>query len=93
MTIYKGSRYEYSTIDFLSTTPGGSAYPTVQYQFTNGGYMKYYEHTYIAGERLDQISSKYYQTPGFWWSFMESNPQITDLNNIPAGTVLRIPNG
>ncbi|CAB4174317.1 Phage Tail Protein X-like [uncultured Caudovirales phage] len=93
MTIFKGSRYEYSVIDFLSTTTDGSANPVVQYQFTNGGYMAYYEHVYVEGERLDEIAFKYYQLPGFWWSFMESNPEIADINNIPAGTVLRIPNG
>jgi hypothetical protein len=92
MAIYRGSRYEYSTVDFFSTTVDGDEKAVVFYDFSNLGYVKYWNHQYIQGERLDQIAYKYYQKPEYWWIIPEYNPEITDLNNITPGTILRIPN-
>jgi len=92
MTIYKGSRYEYSTIDFVSTTAGGQANPIVFYEFSTLGTLTYFEHQYVQGERLDQIANKYYKDSEYWWIIPEFNPQIVDFTDIPEGTVLKIPN-
>jgi nucleoid-associated protein YgaU len=92
MAIYKGSRYEYSTVDFVAKTPNGDQNPIVFYSISDFTAVSYYEHTYITGERLDQISVKYYKTPSLWWLIPEFNPQLVDFTNIPTGTVLRIPN-
>ena len=92
MAIYKGSRYEYSTVDFVSTTLNGSSNPIVFYQFTQLGKITYYEHVYTEGERLDQIASRYYRNPNYWWIIPEFNPSITDFMNITPGTIIRIPN-
>ena len=92
MTIYKGSRYEYSTVDFAAKTINGPQNPIVFYEISSPNSISYYEHVYIVGERLDQISTKYYKTPSLWWLIPESNPQISDFTNIPIGTILRIPN-
>ena len=90
MTIYKGSRYEYSTIDFVSTKVGGDAKPIVFYTLTPLGTITYREHTYTLGERLDQLSTKYYGNPENWWIISEFNPEV-DFTAIPSGYVLRIP--
>lgn len=92
MAIYQNSRYEYSVIDFISVIPDGDANPIVFYEFSDLGLISYTEHVYVEGERLDQISQRYYNRPGFWWIIMEYNPNITDITDIPAGTVLKIPN-
>lgn len=92
MSIYKGSRYEYSTIDYFRTTETGTDKPYVMYQFSNLGLTNYWEHVYKQGERLDQIAFKYYNRPEFWWVIPEYNPSISDINNIAPGTVLKIPN-
>lgn len=92
MSIYKGSRYEYSTIDYFSTKIDGPERPYVMYTFSNLGLTNFWEHRYIQGERLEQIAFKYYNRPDFWWVIPEYNPQITDINNIESGTILRIPN-
>lgn len=92
MAIYKGSRYEYSTIDYFKTKPDGIEKPYVMYQFSNLGLTNYWEHVYKSGERLDQIAFQYYSRPEFWWIIPEYNPQIVDINNIEPGTVLKIPN-
>jgi hypothetical protein len=92
MAIYKGSRYEYSTIDFVSKTVNGSPNPIVFYHFNPSGKINYYEHSYVSGERLDQLAATYYKNAEYWWIIPTFNPQIVDFTNIPAGTVLRIPN-
>jgi hypothetical protein len=92
MTIYKGSRYEYSTIDFVSTKLNGPLNPIVFYKFSDLGTVQYYEHVYLKGERLDQLAQTYYKNPEYWWIIPEFNPQIQDFNNITSGTVIKIPN-
>jgi hypothetical protein len=92
MTIYSGSRYEYSTIDFYSVAPEEAADPVVFYSFSELGSVQYWEHAYIDGERLDQIAFKYYKKASLWWLIPEYNPEIIDFMNIKTGTILRIPN-
>ena len=95
MTIYRGSRYEYSTIDYVATDPTDTTFtekPIVLYTFSKLGVLNYWEHTYVQGERLDQISFKYYKRPEYWWIIPEFNPDIGDFSNITPGTILRIPN-
>lgn len=91
MTIYTGSRYEYSLIDFFAVKPGGAENPTVFYDFPDIGYLSYYTHTYVTGERLDQLAYKYYKRPGLWWLIMDHNPEIKNPFSITPGTLLRIP--
>lgn len=92
MTIYTGSRYEYASIDFVSTKEGSPAFPIVFYNSPYLTNVRYTEHTYKAGERIDQIAYRYYKDPKYWHTIMELNPEISDFNNIPVGTVLKIPN-
>jgi hypothetical protein len=92
MAIYKGSRYEYSTVDYFSTETKSNDKPYVIYLFSNLGLVSYWEHTYVDGERLDEIAYKYYKRPEYWWIIPEYNPAIADINNITPGTILKIPN-
>jgi len=91
MTIYVGSRYEFSLVDFFSTTPNGDENPTVFYDFPDIGELTYYEHTVVQGERLDQIANQYFRRSSMWWLILDHNPEISDIFDIPAGTILRIP--
>jgi hypothetical protein len=90
--IFKGSRYEYSTVDFFSPKTIKSEQPVIFYTFSTLGRLSYWEHQYVQGERLDQIASKYYQNPKSWWLIPEYNPEIVDFTAITPGTILRIPN-
>lgn len=90
MAIYRGSRYETSTVDFVSTEVGGDMLPVVFYEFSYIGLAQYLEHTTVEGERLDQIANKYYKNPKLWWLIPEFNPQITDTLYLPAGTKVKI---
>lgn len=91
MSIFQGSRYEYSVVDFVAIKEDSDANAIVFYEFSPLGSFSYREHTYIKNERLDVISYDYYQRPDFWWLILDANPQIEDPLNIEPGTVLRIP--
>ncbi len=91
MTIYAGSRYEFSLVDFFSVRVGESENPTVFYDFPDLGTLQYFSHVVQKGERLDQIAFEYYKRPGMWWYIMDHNPEIVDPLSIPPGTILRIP--
>lgn len=91
MTIYLGSRYADSTVDFFSIRPGGDQNPTVFYDFPDIGTLQYTEHTVVSGERLDQLGYKYYRRSSMWWVILDHNPELKDIFDIPAGTILRIP--
>lgn len=91
MTIYLGSRYETATVDFLTLRTNGDAAPVVFYEFSDLGQMTYSEYVWKAGDRLDAIAMQFYRDPENWWIIAEANPEVTDVQSIPAGTVLRIP--
>ena len=91
MTIYLGSRYENAVVDFVSFTSSQDAAPIVFYEFSNIGLINYNTYTWKEGDRLDQLAMQFYSNPEKWWLIAEYNPEVTDHQNIPAGTVLRIP--
>lgn len=91
MAINQGSRYEKSTVDYLSKTPYGSANPIVFYKFDTMENTSYSYHMYVKGETLYGLSNRYYNRPDLWWVITEYNPEIVDFFSIPAGTPLRIP--
>ena len=92
MPINQGSRYESSTVDYLSKNPYGSANPIVFYKFDTLENVTYTYHTYVAGETLYGLSNRYYKRPDLWWAIVEYNPEVVDFFSISPGTLLRIPN-
>lgn len=91
MTIYLGSRYEDSVVDFVSFTESTDAAPVVFYDFSDIGYIEYSEYVWKNGDRLDNVAMSFYRDPEKWWVIPEYNPEIVDIHNIPSGTTLRIP--
>lgn len=92
MTIYIGSRYESSVVDFVATETRATAVtPVVFYEFTAMGLLTYEQYTWKRGDRLDNIAQTFYGRPEMWWVVAEYNPELLDPQNITEGTVLRIP--
>lgn len=91
MAINNNSRYIESVIEFIQLKEGGEQLPFVTYKFSNLGNITYDVHTYVEGQRLDQIAFNYYNRPSLWWVIAEFNPQIKDPMNIAPGTKLIIP--
>lgn len=90
MTIYLGSRYEESVVDFVAFTESTDASPIVFYTFSDIGLIQYSEYKWKAGDRLDNLAMQFYKDPEKWWLITEYNPEIVDPNNIAAGTIIRI---
>lgn len=91
MAIYLGSRYENALVDFIAFSNPLDAAPLVVYNFPPLGRLTYSDYTWTEGDRLDQVAVKFYKYPEKWWLIAVYNPEIEDHQNIPAGTVLRIP--
>lgn len=91
MSIFQGSRYEFSVIDFVAVAEDADANAVVFYEFEDLNTFAYEEHEYVTGERLDTLADTYYRRPDLWWYILDYNPQISDPTNIPSGTIIRIP--
>jgi hypothetical protein len=48
-------------------------------------------HTLKLGERIDNLSQKYYKKTGEGWVIMCANPEFENEFEIPPGTEIRIP--
>jgi hypothetical protein len=48
-------------------------------------------HVVSEGERLDTLASGYYEDPNLWWLIAAGNPEHILPDEIPAGSVIRIP--
>lgn len=91
MSIYKSSRYASSEIDYLSVVENGDVTPVVTYEFADLGKMSWIDYTWKGGDRLDLVSYQFYRTPHLWYLIAEANPELEDIQNIPAGYVVRVP--
>jgi hypothetical protein len=89
--IYQNSRYYNQLIDHVAFVQDGPAKPIVFYELDVPGTVRWWQHTYKQGERLEQIAYQYYRRSDFWWLIPEYNPEIGDFVTIKPGTVLRIP--
>lgn len=92
MTIFSGSRYEQSTVDYFTKVPDGQPTAIVFYTPDSLTGVKYTHHTFVEGDTLISMSWRYYGRPDLWWGFLEYNPEIQDPFNIPPGFILRVPN-
>lgn len=48
-------------------------------------------HRVVDGERLDMLAAGAYGDPEMWWRIADANPEVFYPDDIPAGTLLRIP--
>lgn len=83
------NKYE-STLQ-IDTTKGIPYYETaIPSQVPEETVPFYY--TARINERLDNISNKFYKTPGNWWLIARANNLANGTIAVPAGTKLFIPN-
>lgn len=90
--LYISSRYYSSPIDFIQLEEGGEVKPIVFYEFDQITDKSYTIHVVVQGDRLDQLSYRYFNRPDMWWAIVEYNPEIKNFFSLIPGTYLRIPN-
>lgn len=88
--IYANSRYENVDQEFVPA-PGGGRRRVI-------GFPQFYavdfdarKHIMSQYERLEQLAARYYGDPEMWWVIAVANPEIFYPEDIPPGTIVRIP--
>lgn len=91
MPIFEGSRYESAT-QLRVADADGTARPTL-YPLLGATTGRRVYRTYIASEheRYDQIAQNLFDDPQLWWVIADLNPEFPYPDELPVGTVLRIP--
>lgn len=51
------------------------------------------DYRWRGNERVDTVSSRYYQSESAWWMFAEANPGVLDWSDVPAGQQIMVPRG
>ena len=92
MTIYVGSRYEEDTVDRVRA--GSEDYAAAVYHQAPPlvQVFSYGLHYVVQGDRLDMLAATYLGDAELSWVLANANPELFYPDDIPAGTVLRIPN-
>lgn len=91
MTIFIGSRYESDPVDRVLTHQGEFV-PTVYHQLPPAVQAFNFSLRVCGyGERLDQIAAEELGDPELSWVIANANPEVLYPDQIPVGTVLRIP--
>lgn len=91
MTIFVGSRYEDDVIDRV-LTPKGQRQPTIYHQIPPLAQFFAFS-IYVAeyATRLDALAARFFNDPELGWVIANANPEVFYPDDIPIGTVLRIP--
>lgn len=93
MAIFEGSRYENSDVIQII---GSDGYLRQIIDVESGSERTSFEFTYYTvkdGDRVDQIALNFFGDPELWWLIAEYNPHWMFYEELPAGLVLRIPQG
>lgn len=91
MTI-RGSRYEDADIVYVPVSDGTkqlSIFPDNPYEYE----FNYDIYRFQEGDRLDVLAARFFGDSRKWWRIPAANPSIGYSDEIPAGTLLRIPTG
>lgn len=89
--ISNNSRYVNSTLVTTTNLDGQSAIvitPSEAVAFT----FTYSYYVVTGADRIDVIANAYYGDPTLWWRIADANPEIMKWDQVPSGTVIRIPN-
>jgi nucleoid-associated protein YgaU len=89
--IVRGSRYENAAPVKVKTTDGSYRYAVYTQRSLMTEQVAFVYRTTMAGDRLDNLADVYYGKSTLWWVIAKANPEIMYPDDIPPGTVLRIP--
>ena len=93
MTIERVSRYYDGTLTQTPNKYSGTYEISVFRKFSSNLTVNYVLYTWIEGDSLGEVASRYNLGPKYWWEIMDINPEILDPFNITPGIQLRIPYG
>lgn len=91
MSIYVGSRYEADEIDRVETPSGEWVATIIHTRTPEVQVFGYSLHVVQYGDRLDTLAAQHFGDPELFWVIANANPEVFYPDQIPVGTVLRIP--
>lgn len=89
--IIQGSRYGKARLVRVTLADGRFQWAVLNERTAVGQKVVYRFRTAIAGERFDTLAAQEYGDPSLWWVLARANPQVFYPEEIPPGSVLRIP--
>lgn len=89
--ISPGSRYAASVSVQVRTADGRALWAVYPNPTISRRMMVFRYQTAVLGDRFDVLAAKEYGDPLRWWVLAQANPEIFYPDEIPAGTVIRIP--
>jgi hypothetical protein len=92
MSIYYDSRYAEGMAPFKAQDSRTQKYEATVFRSFPHQSGKYFYYVWLDNDRIDTVAYKLTGDVEFWWRIMDFNPEIIDPYNIPANTLLRIPN-
>lgn len=91
--IYEGSRYENETVIRVIDWQG-LANPAIYVRPNiDAASFPYQIYMVQQGDRLDNLAYAFYNNPELWFEIARANPEVFYPDDLPEGTLLRIPLG
>lgn len=91
MTIYVGSRYEDDPVDRVKVVDG-TYVPTIYHQdVPRVQVFNFAIRVTEYGDRMDTLAAEFLGDAELGWVIANANPELLYPDDIPVGTVLRIP--
>ena len=90
MPIYEGSRYERAMVVPVQGSDGVHR-STILPALGVPEIGEYTAYRAAAGDRMDLLAATAYGDPEMWWCIADANPQLSFVDELAPGTVLRIP--
>lgn len=90
--IYTDSRYADGLV-FSSYKPATQDYHVTVFRTFPTDSSTYALYQWRDDDRIDDLAAKFMGDASLWWRIMDFNPELLNPMDIPAGTVLRMPNG
>lgn len=93
MTVSDSSRYRNAAV--ISTPDAKGDYHPTLYSMIAADPRRasFRPYVFSQGDRLDLIADQILGDPTLWWVIADLNPEHPNADEIPAGTVIRVPLG
>jgi len=86
--ILSGSRYMGQPVLSVPTPDGQSV---AVFGPPNQGLPTFVFYTVSVGDRFDNLASRLYGIPDYWWKIADANPEIFYPDGLVPGAIIRIP--
>lgn len=86
-----GSRYTNALAVQVTTANGRELWAVYASPTFARRNVTYRYQTAVQGDRFEVLAAREYGNPLLWWVLAQANPEIFYPDEIPTGTVIRIP--